>query len=943
LRRTSTSLIYKQLAILLLVGLLASCSLEKQSAVNRGLQNLTAHYNILFNANQILQEKQETYQTAYIDNYNELLSLYQDTMAHSEGPDKTLDAAIAKANTIISTKEQSHYIGDAYLVLGKANHLYGHYFNSAEFFKYTIASYPQKTQLVQEARVWLVRSLLYLDQLDDAKVVLDSALKNINPKKAITADVYATATQYHINKGEYADAEAMDKLAVKYAHNKQQRQRWTFILAQLQELNKEPTDAYNNYSRVVKSNASFEMAFNADLNRIRLEDEGNGRQLSRMQRLQRLLRNDNNLDFTDQIYYQMALLYLANNDIDNAIKNLQRSVQYSTKNQTQKGLSYLRLADINFKNKADYVMSKKYYDSTLMNISPSYPDYTLIRKKSDNLQILADQLNIIANQDTLQMLARLDEKQRAVRIAELVKQHTVQQQVITTAAGVADPFNNNYNNNIASLNNSNRQATNNNSSFYFYNSASISQGYTDFKRIWGNRKLEDNWRRSKRTGGNITANSVNLAQTTNADVVPNQDVKSIQDVSADTYKQHLLQDLPLTPQLLSESNRRVYNAYMNIANFYRDVLDDKKDAIETYLILLSRFPDDPERAVIYYNLYRLYTETNDSRADEYKNLVLKNYPSSVYARVIADPDYYRKLNDKDAAFNTLYDEVYDLYTQREYQRVIAKTDSLLTLYPTNKFAAQLSYLRTIANGHQEKLAPFVNELLQITSKYPDDKLIIPLVNQHLIYIDANKQKMAARQFALMDVDPNEEPFIPATVQQPALAQTYAQQQRQSATLTKPVPSGANNQQAAAKQPVAVNNPPAVNAIAPPVKTSAVKSIFSLKDSTNYYFVVNVSSGTTNLSSSRFGIGQFNRANLPNNGIRHQLKNAGPDNQLIYVGRFYSLDAVKEYARAIAPLMPDIMKVQADKYMFFIITQENLDKLADKKTLDSYIDFYQKNY
>ena len=55
------------------------------------------------------------------------------------------------------------------------------------------------------------------------------------------------------------------------------------------------------------------------------------------------------------------------------------------------------------------------------------------------------------------------------------------------------------------------------------------------------------------------------------------------------------------------------------------------------------------------------------------------------------------------------------------------------------------------------------------------------------------------------------------------------------------------------------------------------------------------------------------------------------------------ESVKKYARDIASLLPDIMKVPKDKYSFFIITKENLDKLADQKTLDSYIDYYQNNY
>ena len=70
---------------------------------------------------------------------------------------------------------------------------------------------------------------------------------------------------------------------------------------------------------------------------------------------------------------------------------------------------------------------------------------------------------------------------------------------------------------------------------------------------------------------------------------------------------------------------------------------------------------------------------------------------------------------------------------------------------------------------------------------------------------------------------------------------------------------------------------------------------------------------------------------------------GDNNRLIFVGRFNSMGAVKAYARAIIPVMPEIMKIPKDKYSFFIITKENLDKLAGKKTLDSYIEYYQNNY
>lgn len=925
------------------------------------MQNLTAHYNILFNANELLRQKQENYESSYIDAYDELLSVYQDTTAHApNAQDKELDAVIAKANTIISIKEQSHYIGDAYLLLGKANHLYGNYFNAVEFFRYVTLSFPKNADLLEQARIWQTRSLIYLNQMPQAKEQLELAIQNINPKKNITADVYATALQYHINMGEYPEAENMAKQAIKFANTKKQRLRWTFILAQLQEANKEPQDAYVNYTKVVKSNASFEMAFNADLNRIRLEDTRANRSLTRMERLTRLLRDDKNADFIDQIYYQIALLYLANNDIDNALKNLNLSVRHSTKNQNQKGLSYLRIADIAFKNQGDYVKAKKYYDSTLLNLPPTYPDYNLIQKKSNNLQILADRLQIISREDTLQMLAKLDEKDRNIRIDEMAERHNQQMQA-AAALAAPDPFNNNFNNlsgnNTGNPNASSAKSAPGTSNFYFYNAAAIGQGYSDFKRVWGNRRLEDNWRRSKRSGGEtLGAPIANTPQGTDIDaatVAAQQ--KSANQVTSNNYKQSLLLNLPLTADKLTQSNKRIYNAYTDIAGFYRDILEDKPEAIETYLTILSRFPDDLNKPAIYYNLYRLYSETNNPlKAEEYKALLLKNYPESLYTKVILDPDYSRRINDKDAVLTAQYNNLYDIYSRRQYASVVTTADSLLQVYPGNKLAAQMDYLRAIARGHQEKFDPFRDDMMAIITRYPDDKLVVPLVNKHLVYLDANKEKMSAREFALEDKDPNEEPFIPSTVPVRTIAQVPVQRlatQKPPVQQNKPVQPPVKQKPPVKQQTITppLQNIPSTtaNSIAMPPPPQLLEddrpSIFSLRDSTDYYFVVNVSSSTTNLSSSRFGIGQFNRTNYANVSIKHELKDVGADNQLIYVGRFNSLDAVKAYARAIVPLLPDIMKVPADKYTFFVITKENLDKLADKKLLDSYIEFYHKTY
>lgn len=950
MKQASKITIPKKLLCLFLILLVAGCSLQKKSGFNRSMQNLTAHYNILFNANQILLQKQQDYATAFIDSYNEILPVYQDTAVtkSTTGLDKDLQSAVDKANKIVNEKEQSHYQGDAYLIMGKANYLGGYYFNAAEYFSYVIRSFPKQVKLVAEAREWDARTQLYLNHPDTAKIILDTAFQNINPKKRNPADLYATKLQYDINAQNYRDGEEMAKQAIHYCRNSKQRLRWRFILAQLQELNGEKRDAYENYSRIAGSNANFEMAFNAQLNQIRIADMGNGAKTSRTDQLRALLRNPNNKDFTDQIYYQIGQQYYGDKDYDNAIANYKLSIRNSVKNQNQKGLSYLRIADIEFSNKADYIRAKKYYDSTIFTLSPNYPGYLVIQKKTNNLQVLTDRLQIISREDTLQMLAGMDEQGRNAAIDSMVTREILQQQAQSSTINPAKNISNTASNTVF-----NTQGV---SSFYFYNSNAVSQGYNDFKKIWGDRKLEDNWRRSNRPNTDQAANSVNPNVAAAVSSMADPFAVSKNNVTAANYRQQIVQNLPLTKDKLAQSNLRIFNAYFDIANFYRDILDDKKEAIDNYSIIVKRFPNNPNLPAIYYSLYRLYSELHDTKADIYKNILLTKYPGTPFAQVILDPDYFKKSGDKDAEFHTLYNSIYDLYAHHKYTDVVTQVDAVQKQYPNNKYSAQLYYLRAISAGHSEPLAPFEKDLQQIAANYPNDRLIAPLVKKHLDYINANLVDMSNRHFALTDADTTQVPFTP-----PVENQKEAPFRRRHHYATEPAaPLVARQVPKPAIKKDSVKNMLQKSVVTPKsltkVKKDSLKAapskyvaaappspIFSMRDSTNYYFVIDITNNTTNLSSSRFGIGQFNRAHYDNSNISHQLTYIGDNTALIYIGRFYNLADAKAYARSIVPLMGDIMKIPKEKYSFFIITKQNLDKLADQKTLDSYLDYYQKNY
>lgn len=929
----------------LLLGAIASggCGSSKETVASRGMQNLTAKYNIIYNTKLLLDENQRQIEEAYIEDYSQLLPVYQEPRAGTTDLQNAAlpDSAIKKADVIVNEKNQSSYVDDAYFLIARANYLKGSFFNASEFFSYVYDNYPAEKELRQASLVMKARALLLLDNREEAGITLDTAFKYIENSPKDAAGVYATRAQLFISSGKEAEAITMLQKALDQKVSKKDKIRWSYLLAQLQERNGRHNEAFVNYGKVVRSNAPFEMAFNAELNRIRIEDEQSGRNIDRIARLKSLLKDDKNRNFIDQIYYRIGDLYLEQREQTQAITNYRTAIKLSTTNQNQKGLSYLRIADIYFRN-GDYVSAKAYYDSTLSVLSPSYPGFDLIKRKGENLELLASRYSIISREDTLQILARLPESEREERIGALVREHqqkAAQPAVNNQAPG---PLTAGIDRPSLSLNEG---------KFYFNNSTAISQGLFDFKKRWGNRRLEDNWRRSSKTS------SESLVSRSESQDLPsgNQGTGNLSAVTADAIRNKYLSDLPVTPESLQGSNQRIADAYYDIATFYRDELQDNAEAIQTFEELLKRAPESTYKLPVYYNLYRLYADRDQAKSNQYRDILLKQYPESPFARVIADPEYNKRNNARDAALTDLYNQVYDLYTLKEYNEVIKLSKDTELKFGRTYLSPQIAYLNTLATGHLQKLEPFEASLKQIAETYPEDLLVTPLVKQHLQYINSYRELFSSRPTALTDYNP-EEPVFVEPAPQPAVpvkqnTQVIAAQPQD----TKTVPPAQNNEVKPAttttepvvetqQEPVPVTQPetPVKQPETTAPSTPKAPSMYSLPAQGEYYFIVNVFSPGTNLSSSRFGIGQFNRTKFSGAAIKHQLKDAGNDNQLIMVGPFNNLEESRNYERSILPLIRDIMKVPAEKYNTFVITKQELDKLNNSTQIAAYLEFYKNS-
>jgi len=934
--------------LVILAGLIAACAGRRPEGKPEYdmMENLTARYNIVYHGRKLIADVERQQFETHRDNYQQLLPVLIDpteTSAASAAP--LMDSVIGKARDLINRKTRSRYINEAYLLTGKANYLKGSYYNAAELFTYVAHAFADMPEYRQAALVWKARSLMRLGNLTAAADVLDTVFMGLDTEKRSVGLAFATQAQYYLLTHDEASAITMLEQALAHTSHKPTKLRWHFLLGQLLERQGQPEAAYAHYSRVVRSNAPYEMAFHAGLNRVYLATTGASGG-DRVTLLRRMLRDGKNAEFKDQIYYRIGEVYYADGHVEEAIAQYERSLRQEGSNRYQTALTYLKLADHYFAL-AEYPRAKLYYDSVGMTLPPDFPDAGAVQRKIAHLDGLIAQLQTVAHEDSLQYLAGLPPEQRTALLDSLGAQEfaAIQQaaqpekraarrrvmpqtrfdEVFTADAAYTD----------------NR--------FYFNNPDAIGMGQAAFRRRWGNRQLHDNWRFSDMATG-ISSATAAIAPTENAVAV---EAATADTVAVDSiawvrqWRETYETQVPQSAEDLVASNNRIHDAMVRIGDIYRDDLRDAEAAIVAYEALLERFPDSPSAALMYYNLYRLYAGVNDERAAHYRERLLNEFPDALYSRIVQDPDYLAKLEQERQVLNRVYDTVYTWYTEGRYGEVIDRVTDLMDREDRQpRTISQLAYLRTLALGRTGGLDTFETALQELVTRFPDDSLVTPLARQHLAFIEDNRDTLATRLVALEPTTEGRQRFVdePTMTLWPQLVINRGPEpprpRRQLAVGTAQQ-TGIGGRLDPGRVTAISGRQLAQTATVGDLGPNVFRNLELLPDTATYFFVINVMNGRVNLAPSRYGIGQFNRTRYAGAAINHQLKAVADENQLIYIGPFRTYAEAKLYETRILPLLPDIMKVPAEIYNTFVITETHFGTLSDFNRIADYHDIYQE--
>ena len=351
-----------------LVWVFAGCSTEKNTWSTRTFHNINSKYNVYFNANESVKKGVLSIEDRIEDDFTRLLPIYKSSVPSAgELVQSDMDNAIIKCSKLIeihsitkkpkrqkkrtrkyqefaSQEEFNKWIDDSYLLMGKA-YFYQHNFVGAiDNFGYVVRKYPDE-ETKDEAQIWLIRSYSELERFAEASEVIQAIQNDEEFPKSLEKDLAVATADYYMKQQDYNEAIKFLDIAINKTFFKRDKARLKYIEAQLYQELGMADQASKAYLAVTKMNPDYKMAFNAKINSAGVFS-GTGDTEKLKKELNKMLRDNKNFDFRDQIYYALGNLYFKEGNRNVAIENYAQSVSTSFNNQFQRALSSITLADI---------------------------------------------------------------------------------------------------------------------------------------------------------------------------------------------------------------------------------------------------------------------------------------------------------------------------------------------------------------------------------------------------------------------------------------------------------------------------------------------------------------------------------------------------------------------------------------------------------------------
>lgn len=705
--------------LLSIVGLFAlNLSFAQIGApIKTGYHDLTAHFNAYFIAEERIKEIEQQLYDQYQWNYNKVLPVYaQFDSTVSKGLETLTEDCIEKASIAIQRHEGSKWEDNSYVLVGKARFYASEFPDAIETFKY-VNKKGEDDDSRHEALINLIHVFVESNEINNAIAVSDYLKKEkLNDKNQfelhmVRAYLYQRRDDNNLMVQNLVKAEEL-------MPRSNDKARIQFIIGQVYQELEFDAEAYKYYDASLKSNPTYELSFYTKLNMGQVTQLTKNHDIKKVRKyFKKLLRDPKNLEYQDKIYYEMAGFEFKNKNMSEAIDFYKLSVDKSIKNERQKAYSFWKLGLIYYDSIKNFSLAKNYYDSTIAVMPQDEEAYESIKQRQEVLSEFVEHITTVHVNDSLIALSNLPEDStRAIARAKVEKDFALEKEKKKKEKERArrEQMSTSFDNQRGGLISASLGAGD---TWYFYNPNVLGRGASEFKRIWGTRPLEDNWRRSAKSGG-IIIEDEQQAQKESEESEDDEKARLSQEI------EKLLSNIPKTDEQLQKLLDEIEIALYNLGNIYNFKLEEKQNAISSFEQLLSRYYNTTYKPEVLYQLYLLYRQLGeDDFANERSNQLKELFPESIYAKLIDNPNYREENHAATAQLKEVYMRAYKLYTLGKYKETRYLIDSSLQIHPKNDFSDNLTLLNAKTIGMLEGLYKYQYELNNFIKTFPESDVL----------------------------------------------------------------------------------------------------------------------------------------------------------------------------------------------------------------------------
>ena len=695
----------------LVLFFLAACSSQRNTFTNRAFHNLTSHYNAYFLADTKIKAAEDQVIENYKEDYTQILPVFIPIDSATIQKNKvSLDSARELSSKAIDWHRVSKWVDDSYYLIGKIDYLQARVDDAKNTFRY-VNSQSKDKDLRHKALISLLHGYIDQNAIEEANFTIDYLSKETEINNDNTFDLYKTLAYYYEKRADQNGVIGALDRALNYTSDKKERSRLYFILAQRYQREGLDALAFDYFQKSLEGNPTYERSFFATLFAQQVAELNASKDLKKVRNYyEDLYKDPKNKDLKDVVIFERALFEEKQNDIPLTLELLHQAAKEAGSIPRVKGYIYQKLADIKLNQFKDYRATKYYLDSALKFIQAEDPVALKLKEKKTSLDTYVFHFERIEKNDSLIQLASLPKEEQLLRAQEFISR---EKQRLADLRKEANPAKSSsiFDNLLAFGD------TGNESTFYFGNGAALQQGAIDFVRTWGNRPLEDNWRRKAA----LFQTNAQAATPLSSDEAL-LGTEAANDSTGLPSLESLLASIPMSPEQLELANNELEDSYFELGKVLFFQLKEPQRSGEYLSKLIQTYPKTVKKPEAYYLLYLGQKELMGS-ANTYAQLLNIEFPESPYTFSVNNPE--AGAGNKGSLESAKgYEQAYEAYYSGNYSQARELIFATLEKYSLTRNTEKLLLLNAMVTGKQDSREQFKSKLEEFIQNAKEQELII---------------------------------------------------------------------------------------------------------------------------------------------------------------------------------------------------------------------------